>query len=121
MARHRLKSTRGGCGRRLALRFPSPAHGRRFSGSLNATRQEAIDTSDRYTEGNLLPLRPRDEISATAGLAIGRGRASWDFTYVGPNYTDTVNSESGRCCSPRAASTYSAASIPESAPQKSRK
>jgi vitamin B12 transporter len=70
--------------------------GRRFSGSLNATHQEAIDTSDRYTDGKDLPLRPRDEFSASAGLAFGRGHASWDFTYVGPNYTDTINSESGR-------------------------
>jgi len=72
------------------------AAGRRFSGSLNAARQWAVDTSETYTNGRQLPLRPRDEISASAGLAAGRGRVAWDFTYVGPNYTDTINSEGGR-------------------------
>jgi iron complex outermembrane receptor protein len=77
----------------LSLSF---AAGRRFSGSLNAARQWAVDTSATYTNGRQLPLRPRDEISAAAGLVAGRGRVAWEFTYVGPNYTDTANSESGR-------------------------
>jgi len=70
--------------------------GRRFSGSLNAARQWAVDTSDTYTNGRQLPLRPSDEISASAGLVAGRGRLAWEFTYIGPNYTDTINSEGGR-------------------------
>jgi iron complex outermembrane receptor protein len=77
----------------LSLSF---AAGRRFTGSLNAARQWTVDTSDTYTNGRQLPLRPRDEISASAGLLAGRGRVAWDFTYVGPNYTDTINSEGGR-------------------------
>jgi len=70
--------------------------GRRFSGSFNAARQWAVDTSETYTNGRQLPMRPRDEISASAGLLAGRGRVAWEFTYVGPNYTDPSNSEGGR-------------------------
>jgi iron complex outermembrane receptor protein len=63
----------------------------RFSGTINASRQWAVDASDRYTSGNQLPGRPRDEVSAGAGLDFGRNRVAWDFTYVGPNYTDPEN------------------------------
>jgi iron complex outermembrane receptor protein len=69
--------------------------GPRFSGTLNVVHQTAIDVSDRFTEGNDLPGRPRDELSAGAVLAVGRGRAAYDFTYVGENYVNSVNTESG--------------------------
>jgi len=68
----------------------------RFNGTLSAVRQRAVDASDAYSSGNLLPGRPCDELNAGAGLAIGPGRAAWEFTYVGANYVDTPNSESGR-------------------------
>jgi len=69
--------------------------GRRFSGSFNAVHQTAIDTSDRFSAGNQLPGRPQDELSAEAGLALGNGRLAYEFTYVGSNYVNTVNTESG--------------------------
>jgi outer membrane cobalamin receptor len=71
------------------------ALGPRFTGGLNVTRQRPIDRSDTYTRGNLLPLRPQDEIGATASLALGRGRVFYAFTYVGPNYTDPSNTQGG--------------------------
>lgn len=72
------------------------AAGGRFSGSLNASHHQAVDTSGTYSDGYLLPLRPSDEISAAAGLLAGRGRVAWEFTYIGPNYTDKINSDGGR-------------------------
>ena len=69
--------------------------GRRFSGSFNAVHQTAVDTSDRFSAGNQLPGRPQDELSAEAGLALGKGRLAYEFTYVGSNYVNTVNTASG--------------------------
>lgn len=68
----------------------------RFSAGLNATRQRAVDTSGTFTDGYLLPGRPRDELSADAGLDLGRGRLHYAFTYVGPNFINGVNTESWR-------------------------
>ena len=68
----------------------------RFNGSLSAVRQRAVDESGTPYNGNDLPGRPRDEMNAGAGLAIGRGRAAWEFTYVGANYVDKPNTEDGR-------------------------
>jgi outer membrane cobalamin receptor len=65
--------------------------GARFSGSLNVTRQRAIDVSGDVYDGKILPGRPEDEVSATAGLLLGRGRIFYTFTYVGPNYVDQQN------------------------------
>jgi outer membrane cobalamin receptor len=71
------------------------AIGPRLSGTLNVVHQSAIDTSDRFSEGYQLPGRPADEVSAGAGLLLGPGRAAYDFTYIGSNYVNSVNTESG--------------------------
>jgi outer membrane cobalamin receptor len=68
--------------------------GRRFNGSLNVTHQVPRDIGGRYTDGNLLPGRPQDELSAGAVLEAGRGRVFYDFTYVGRNFFDTQNTAS---------------------------
>jgi iron complex outermembrane receptor protein len=70
--------------------------GARLHGSLNAVRQNAVDTSDTIFNGKLLPGRARDEASAAATLDAGRTRLSWDFTYIGPNYMDGLNTEVNR-------------------------
>jgi iron complex outermembrane receptor protein len=75
----------------VAARF-----GKHFHGSLNAVRQDAVDTSGTIGDGKLLPGKPRDEASAAATIDAGRTRLSWDFTYIGPNYTDVLNTEAGR-------------------------
>ncbi len=62
--------------------------GRRFGGSLNATRQWTRDLSDWFSRGKPLPGRPRDELSAGAHLDLGLGRFTYTFTYVGPNFTN---------------------------------
>ena len=69
--------------------------GPRLSGTLNVVHQSAIDVSDRFSEGYQLPGRPADEVSAGAGLLLGPGRAVYDFTYIGSNYVNSVNTESG--------------------------
>lgn len=71
------------------------ALGARATFGLNAVRQSAIDASGTYSDGNQLPMKPRDEVSARAGLLAGPGRIAWEFTYVGPNYTDRSNNEAG--------------------------
>lgn len=63
----------------------------RFSGSLNYTYLVPEDLSGTFRQGSDLPGRPRHEASASATL--GRitgawGRASYQFTYVGPNFFD---------------------------------
>ena len=63
----------------------------RWSGGVSATHQQAVDVSGAYTRGRLLPGRPWDQAGANAGLRLGPGRAAWEFTYVGPNYTDTID------------------------------
>jgi iron complex outermembrane receptor protein len=68
----------------------------RFNGSLSVVHQRAVNESDTPYRGNDLVGRPRDELNAGAGLAIGRGRAAWEFTYVGANYVDKPNTEDGR-------------------------
>ena len=70
------------------------ALGRRFSGSLNATRQRAIDRSGGAFDGKQLPGRPRDELSANAGIDFQRGRLYYRFTYVSENFTDRPNTAS---------------------------
>jgi len=70
------------------------ALGPRFSGSLNATHQRPVDISDRYTDGKILPGRPLDEVSAGAALDIGRGRVFYEFTFVGRNFVDTLETPS---------------------------
>ena len=67
------------------------ALGPRFSGSLNATHQRPVDISGRYTDGEILPGRPLDEVSAGAALDVGRGRAFYEFTFVGRNFIDTLD------------------------------
>ncbi len=69
------------------------ALGARATFGLNAVRQSARDASGSYSDGNWLPMRARDEVSARAGVRIGAGRAAWEFTYVGPNYTDRSNND----------------------------
>jgi iron complex outermembrane receptor protein len=68
----------------------------RWNGTLSIVHQTAVDESDTPYNGNDLPGRPRDEVNAGAGLAIGRGRVAWEFTYVGANYVDRPNTEDGR-------------------------
>jgi outer membrane cobalamin receptor len=68
----------------------------RFNGSLSVVHQSAVNESDTPSRGNDLAGRPRDELNAGAGLAIGRGRAAWEFTYVGANFIDRANTEDGR-------------------------
>jgi iron complex outermembrane receptor protein len=68
--------------------------GRRFNGSLNVTHQVPRDISGLYTDGNILPGRPQDEVSAGALLEAGRGRVFYDFTYVGRNFIDPQNTYS---------------------------
>lgn len=75
----------------FAARFGTHLHG-----SINAVRQNAVDTSGTIGDGHLLPGRPRDEASAAAALDLGRTRLTWDFTYIGPNYTDSLNTEVNR-------------------------
>ncbi|HXU11647.1 MAG TPA: TonB-dependent receptor [Candidatus Binatia bacterium] len=67
------------------------ALGPRFTGSLNATHQEPIDVSGRYTDGKVLPGRPQDEAGASAAFDLGPGRLFYAFTYVGRNFIDTPN------------------------------
>ena len=68
----------------------------RWNGTLSLVHQRALDATDTFYNGNDLPGRPRDELNAGAGLAIGRGRAAWEFTYVGANSIDRSNTEDGR-------------------------
>ncbi len=68
--------------------------GARLSGSLNATHQRPVDIGGRYTDGKVLPGRPQDEVTASAGLDIGRGRLFYEFTYVGRNFVDPLNTPS---------------------------
>ena len=70
------------------------ALGERFSGSLNATHQRPVDISGGYYDGMILPGRPQDEVSATAGLDVGRSRLFYEFTYVGRNFIDRPNTPS---------------------------
>ena len=70
------------------------ALGPRFSGSLNATHQRPVDISGRYTDGEILPGRPLDEVSAGAALDVGRGRVFYEFTFVGRNFMDTLDTPS---------------------------
>jgi iron complex outermembrane receptor protein len=73
----------------LALAF-----GDRFSAGLNATHQRAVDDSGGVFDGNQLPGRPRDELSADAGLDLWHGHLYYRFTYVGENFVDKSNTES---------------------------
>lgn len=73
----------------------SLALGSRFTGNLNATHQRAIDVSGDRSDGFLLPGRPEDEVSAGAGWRIGQGQMSYEFTYVGRNFTDGFETASG--------------------------
>jgi iron complex outermembrane receptor protein len=68
--------------------------GSRFSGGLNLTHQTPRDISGRRTGGSLLPGRPRDELSASASLDLGRGRLFYEFTYVGRNFVNRQNTPS---------------------------
>src|SRR6185295_11155872 len=70
--------------------------GARWSGGVNAVRQEAIETGDTFREGFPLPGRSELEASASLGGVWGRTRLAWNFTYVGPNNLSTVGSESGQ-------------------------
>ncbi|MFQ5876282.1 MAG: TonB-dependent receptor [Acidobacteriota bacterium] len=70
------------------------AAGPRLSGSLNATHQRAVDESGGPSDGKLLPGRPIDELSARAGIDIGRGHLYYEFTYVGENFVDRQNIDS---------------------------
>ena len=72
----------------------SLALGARFTGSLNATHQRAVDVSGDRSNGLLLPGRPEDEISAGAGWRTGRGQISYEFTYVGRNFTESFETAS---------------------------
>jgi iron complex outermembrane receptor protein len=68
--------------------------GPRFSGSLNATRQDAVSTRGGIYYGRSLVGRPRDEVSSRMELSLGRWSLYHSFTYVGPNFTDRQNTES---------------------------
>jgi len=70
------------------------AIGPRFTGSLNATLQHAVDRSGLFTDGYLLPGRPSEELGAEAGLDLGRTRLTYNLTWVGKNYVDPTNTES---------------------------
>lgn len=70
------------------------ALGPRFTGSLNLTRQRVINFTGDRNNGRELPFRPDDEITAGMGLAVGRGRIVYTFTYVGPNFVDAENTAS---------------------------
>ncbi len=70
------------------------ALGARFTGSLNATLQQAVDRSGSFSDGYLLPGRPSEEMSAAAGLDLGRTRLTYNMTWVGKNYIDQTNTES---------------------------
>ncbi|PYS96320.1 MAG: hypothetical protein DMF50_05130 [Acidobacteria bacterium] len=72
----------------------SLALGARFTGSLNATHQRAVDVSGDRSNGLLLPGRPEDEISAGAGWRTARGQISYEFTYVGRNFTESFETAS---------------------------
>ena len=72
----------------------SLALGPRFTGSVNATHQEAIDESGGPADGNILPGRPENEVTARAGLRLGSGNLYYTFTYVGMNYINPQNIES---------------------------
>jgi len=69
--------------------------GSRLTGSLNAVRQEAIETGDTFREGFPLPGRSEVEASAALGAVFGRTRLAWNFTYVGPNNVSTVSNADG--------------------------
>lgn len=71
----------------------SMAFGPRISGSLNLTRQRALDVSGGIYEGKELPGRPGDEASAVAALALRGGQVYYEFTYVGRNFVDRPNTE----------------------------
>jgi iron complex outermembrane receptor protein len=68
--------------------------GRRLTGGLNATLQRAVNESGDPNTGRLLPGRPSREAGVSAGLALGRGRLFYGFTYVGRNFTDPANTDS---------------------------
>ncbi len=72
----------------------SLAIGPRFSGTLNATRQRAVNTSGDFADGKLLSGRPRDEVSTRMDLSLGRWNLYHAFTYVGPNFVDRQNTAS---------------------------
>ncbi|HET6278509.1 MAG TPA: TonB-dependent receptor, partial [Candidatus Polarisedimenticolia bacterium] len=73
----------------VSLRF-----GSRFSGSINATHQEAVSAGGDIFDGRILVGRPRDEVSSRMELSLGRWSLFHAFTYVGPNYVDRLNTES---------------------------
>lgn len=68
--------------------------GPRFTGSLNATRQDAVSNGGDIFDGYFLVGRPRDELSTRMELSLGRWNLYHAFTYVGPNYLDNQNTES---------------------------
>ena len=68
--------------------------GSRFSGSINATRQEAVNTSGDFADGKFLVGRPRDELSSRMELSLGRWNLYHAFTYVGSNFVDKLNTDS---------------------------
>jgi outer membrane cobalamin receptor len=72
----------------------SMAIGSRFSGSLNATRQNAVNESGDIFDGKLLVGRPRDELSTRMELSLGRWNLYHAFTYIGPNFVDWENTAS---------------------------
>jgi iron complex outermembrane receptor protein len=72
----------------------SMAIGPRFSGSLNATRQDAVNVSGDFADGKLLPGRPRDELSTRMEIALGRWNLYHAFTYVSSNFIDRQNTVS---------------------------
>jgi iron complex outermembrane receptor protein len=76
----------------LSLQANLGAH---LTGSLNAVRQEAIETGDTFRENSPLPGRSEIEASSALGAVFGRTRLAWNFTYVGPNNISTVGSEDG--------------------------
>ena len=69
--------------------------GPRLTGSLNAVRQEAIQTGDTFRDGFPLPGRSELEASAALGYALAKARFAWNFTYVGPTNRSTVGPSGG--------------------------
>ena len=77
--------------------------GPRLTGSLNATRQDAVSEGGDIFDGKFLVGRPRDELSTRLDLSLGRWNLYHAFTYVGPNFVDRLNTVSQALAGPLSA------------------
>ena len=64
--------------------------------AMNPARGSVVPTriEVRVGHSDVLPGRPEDEISAGAGWRTGRGQISYEFTYVGRNFTESFETAS---------------------------